>query len=360
MVASDDTYMARAIELAAAVPFTSPNPRVGCVLVRDGRVLAEGAHLGAGRPHAEAVALAGADARGATLYVNLEPCAHYGRTPPCAPAIAAAGVARVVAAIADPNPLVSGRGFEVLQRAGIEVTVGVGERAARLLNAPYLHHVTTGTSFVSLKLALTLDGRLAAADGSARWITGEKARAQVHRRRLEADAVMVGAGTVLADDPRLTARLAEATRRPARVVVDGRGVVPPEAAVFADDGAEVVVATSAAAPHEAMTAWKQAGAEVVVLPGEAGRVDLAALVRALGARGYVEVLCEGGARLASALLAAGLVGRLELHRGAVLAGGGPALALDVGTLAEAPRFALADLRRAGDDVIAVYLPAGAA
>lgn len=358
-MASDDTYMVRAIELAASVPFTSPNPRVGCVLVRAGRVLAEGVHLGPGRPHAEAAALAGTDARGATLYVNLEPCAHHGRTPPCAPAIAAAGVARVVAAIADPNPLVSGRGFELLERAGVEVTVGVGERAARLLNAPYLHHVTTGAAFVSLKLALTLDGRLAAADGSARWITGDEARAHVHRRRLEADAVMVGAGTVLADDPRLTCRLAGAARQPARVVVDGRGVVPPQAAVFDDDGAEVVVATSAAAPHEVTTAWKEAGAEVLVLPGHGGRVDLGELVRALGARGFLEVLCEGGARLASGLLAAGLAGRLELHHGAVLAGGGPALSLDVPTLAEAPRFELAELSRAGDDVIAVYLPAGA-
>ena len=356
---SDETYMARAIELAGSVPNTSPNPRVGCVLVRAGEVVAEGVHKGPGHPLAEAAALAGADAHGATLYVNLEPCSHLGRTPPCAPIIAAAGVRRVVAAMADPNPLVSGQGFELLERAGIEVTVGVGAPAARLLNAPYLHHVTSERSFVSLKLALTLDGRLAAADGSARWITGEEARALVHRRRLEADAVMVGAGTVLADDPRLSARLPGARRQPARVVVDGRGSVPPDAAVFADDGAEVIVATTTSASHDAATAWKEAGAEVIVLPGD-GRVDLDALVGVLGRRGYLEVLCEGGARLASALLERGLVGRLELHLGALIAGAGPGLALDIATLAEAPRFGLADLRRAGDDVVAVYLPKEAA
>ncbi|HEX2196091.1 MAG TPA: bifunctional diaminohydroxyphosphoribosylaminopyrimidine deaminase/5-amino-6-(5-phosphoribosylamino)uracil reductase RibD, partial [Actinomycetota bacterium] len=341
--------------LAAAPPFASPNPRVGAVVVRDGVVAGEGSHEGPGTAHAEAAALSGVDARGATLYVTLEPCNHHGRTPPCAPAIVEAGVARVVAATEDPDPRVAGSGFDVLRRAGIEVEVGLLRDRAESLNRAYLHHRRTGRAFVSVKLALTLDGRTTAADGSSQWITGPEARRTVHARRLECDAVMVGAGTVLADDPRLTVRDVPAPRQPLRVVVDARGRVPASAAALGDGS---LVATTSAAPHEAHIAWKEAGADVLVLPESDGGVDLAALVRALGEREIVEVLCEGGPRLASSLLRAGLAGRLELHYGPILTGGGLALDdLGVTTMAEALRFEVEEAVRAGDDVLVTLVRA---
>ena len=345
----DERFMERALELAREPAFASPNPRVGAVVVRDGVVIGEGAHGGPGTPHAEAAAVKGIDARGATVYVTLEPCNHEGRTPPCAPALVEAGVARVVAAAEDPDPRVSGSGFDALRLAGIEVEVGLMRAEAERLNAAYLYHRRTGRSFVSVKLALTLDGRTAAPDGSSQWITGPEARRIVHARRLECDAVMVGAGTVLADDPQLTVRHVGAPRQPARVVVDSTGRVRARAAALGEGS---IVATTAAAPHEAQIAWKEAGADVLVLPESPGGVDLGALVAALGARGIVEILCEGGPRLASSLIRTGLAGRLELHYGPVLTGGGPSLAdLGVTSMSGALRFEIEDTVRAGDDLI---------
>ncbi|HEX2050055.1 MAG TPA: bifunctional diaminohydroxyphosphoribosylaminopyrimidine deaminase/5-amino-6-(5-phosphoribosylamino)uracil reductase RibD [Actinomycetota bacterium] len=352
--------MIRAIELARRPPFTSPNPRVGAVVVRDGVVLGEGWHRGPGTPHAEPDALRDLDAAGATLYVTLEPCAHHGRTPPCAPAVAASGVRRVVAALEDPDPRVAGAGFDMLRAAGVEVEVGACATEARRLNAAYVHHRSTGRAFVSLKLALTLDGRLAAPDGTSRWITGDDARRIVHRRRVECDAVMVGAGTVLADDPRLDVRAVDAPRQPARVVVDGSGRVPPTAALFSSPGGAVTVATTDAATVERRKEWEATGAEVLVLPRTGDGVDLDALLEDLGARGVVEVLCEGGARLATRLLERRLVGRLELHHGAVVVGrGGPDVGdVGVATMAGAYRWRLVSVERADDDVVATYEPDG--
>jgi diaminohydroxyphosphoribosylaminopyrimidine deaminase/5-amino-6-(5-phosphoribosylamino)uracil reductase len=327
----------------------SPNPRVGAVVVRGGAVIGEGAHEGPDTPHAEAAALRDVDARGATVYVTLEPCNHHGRTPPCAPALVAAGVARVVAALEDPDPRVGGAGFDALRAAGVDVEVGLLRAEAERLNRAYIHHRTTGRTYVSLKLALTLDGRMTAGDGSSRWITGRDARRIVHLRRLECDAVMVGAGTVLADDPRLTVRDVPAPRQPLRVVVDARGRVPRAAAVLGEGS---LVASTATAPHDAQIAWKEAGAEVLVLPEGGAGVDLDALLRALGARGVVEVLCEGGPRLASSLIRADLVDRLELHYGPVLTGGGRSLHdLGVTSMAGALRFEIEDSARAGDDLL---------
>lgn len=352
MEESDERFMRRAFGLARSAPFTSPNPRVGAVVVRDGRVVAEGFHRGAGTAHAESVALDGIDARGAAVYVNLEPCNHRGRTPPCAPALVAAGVARVIAAVEDPDERARGRGFAYLADHGVEVVTGVLAGDARKLNAAYFRHRETGRPLVTLKLALTLDGRLAAADGSARWITGEAARARVHARRLECDAVLVGSGTVIADDPRLTARRVDAPRQPIRVVVDASGRVPSRAALFAEPG-DVLVATTAACPHETQTEWKGAGAEIVVLPEKSGHVDLGALLDLLGAREILEVYCEGGARLATRLLGAQLVDRLELHYGSVLVGGdGPRIEdIGVATMSEAHRWRTLGVERLGDDVI---------
>ena len=347
----DENHMRRAFELARKVPYTNGNPRVGAVVVRDETVVGEGFHRGSGHPHAETEAMRGVDARGTTMYVTLEPCNHQAGTPPCAPALVDAGLARVVVAIADPDVRVQGSGIDYLRRNGVEVEVGVLEDDARELNAAFIHHRTTGRPLVVLKLALTADGRLAAADGSSRWITGEEARRRVHEARLEADAVMVGAGTVVADDPSLTVRAVEAPRQPHRVVVDASGRVPPGANVFAAEGT-AVVATTSASPHDVQTAWKEAGAEVLVLPESAEGVDLTALVSDLGGRGWLEVYCEGGAGLATSLLREELVDRLEVHYGPVIVGSGASLGdLGIATMTDAQRWVPAAVERAGDDVI---------
>ncbi len=355
--------MARAIELALEPSFTYPNPRVGAVLVRDGEVLSEGAHGGSGTLHAETDALRGVDARAATLYVNLEPCAHHGRTPPCAAAVADAGVARVVAAMEDPDPRTRGHGFAYLRAHGVEVTTGVLEDNARAINREWAHQRLTGRPWVTLKLALSLDGRLAALDGSSRWITGPGARREVHARRRESDAVMVGAGTVIADDPLLQVEDVRPTRQPATVVVDAAGRVPEGARLFANP--DVVMATTEAAPPAAVNAWASAGADVLVLPSSEQGVDLAALLDALGGRegarrAWVELLCEGGAVLATSLLSLGLVDRLSLHHGAVLLGaGGPAVGpIGVGSMSEALRWTCEEVRRIDEDVIVTYRPSG--
>ena len=348
---AQDHFMTRALELARRAPSTSPNPRVGAVLVRDGRVLGEGWHQGPGEPHAEIVALQGADARGATLYVTLEPCIHHGRTPPCAPEVVAAGVSRVEVAMEDPDPQVAGRGIGYLAANGVDVAVGAGELEARRLTDAYAWHRTTGRPLVTVKLALTLDGRLAAADGTSQWITGPSTRRLVHEKRARADAVMVGAGTVLADDPRLTARGVQVARQPLRVLVDAVGRIPPDARALAGRG-DVVVATTARASHDVQTAWKEAGAELLVLPEVAGRVDLRELMGMLGRRGVLAVQCEGGAALAGALVREGLADRLDLNYVPLLVGGGHSLDdLGVSSLADASRWVTRSTTTSGDDIL---------
>jgi len=346
--------MARAIELARGPAHTSPNPRVGAVIVRDGAVLSEGAHGGAGTPHAEAVALDGVDAAGATVYVNLEPCDHHGRMPPCAPSLVAAGVARVVVAVEDPDPRVAGSGLARLREGGVDVVVGTLAEDAERLNAPYLHQRRTGRSYLTLKLGLSVDGRLGAPDGSARWITGPEARRRVHARRLEVDAVLVGAGTVLADDPRLDVRDVEADRQPVRIVLDSAGRISPKSRLFSLGGS-VIVATTHRSSHEMQTSWKEAGAEVLVLPERGGRVDVGALLEQLGSRGFLELYCEGGAELATTLLRDGLVDRVEANFGPIFLGdGGPDIgSLGIGSMGDASRWTLTDVARLGDDALVV-------
>ena len=322
----DAGFMARALELAAGgLGLTSPNPAVGAVLVRDGVIVGEGFHERAGGPHAEAVALAraGAAARGATCYVTLEPCAHHGRTPPCADALVTAGVARVVAACPDPNPRVDGRGFARLRAAGIDVTVGPGEAEARALNRAFFTFVTAGRPHVTLKSAMTLDGRIAAWDGTSRWITGEVARAEAHRLRFLADAVLVGIGTVLRDDPELTVRLpGTPAKEPYRVVADSRLRTPPDAQVLrAGDPSRTIVACRAPAPRRRAAGLRERGARVLELPGEGRRVDLRALLKTLGELDVVAVLAEGGAELGAGLLDAGLVDRVAFFVAPRLLGG---------------------------------------
>lgn len=359
----DEQWMAQALALAERGRHTvSPNPLVGCVLVRGGEVVGQGWHQRAGGPHAEVLALteAGEAAQGATAYVTLEPCAHTGRTAPCADALIAAGVTRVVAALADPNPVAQG-GAERLRAAGIAVTIGVGAQAARTQNEVFLHWLRTGRPFVTVKSAVSVDGRIAAADGTSQWLTGPEARAAAHALRAEADAVLAGSGTVLADDPALTVRLPEYEgAQPLRVVLDGRARTTPDRQVM-DDAAPTLVVVRDDAASGAVDKLRDAGAEVVVLPaGGAQGVELAALLDVLGDRDVRSVLVEGGAAVATAFVAAGLWDRLVVHVAAVLLGDGgrPLLVGDgITTLAGAPRLRLEAVRAAGDDVLLSYRPA---
>lgn len=303
--------MARALELAARGLYTTaPNPRVGCVIVRDGAVVGEGWHERAGRPHAEAVALeaAGDRARGASAYVNLEPCAHHGRTPPCSAALVRAGLARVVAAMQDPNPLVSGKGLETLRAAGIDTACGLMEEEARELNIGFVSRMTRGRPWLRIKIAASLDGRTALANGRSQWITGAEARRDGHRFRARACAVLTGIGTVKDDDPQLTVREVETTRQPARIVVDSRLDTPRTARVLS---AGTLIA---AAQHGARGAGLAAtGAEIIVLPNAAGKVDLAALMSELARRQMNEIHVEAGYKLNGSLLRENLVDELVVY-----------------------------------------------
>jgi diaminohydroxyphosphoribosylaminopyrimidine deaminase/5-amino-6-(5-phosphoribosylamino)uracil reductase len=321
---SDEAYIERAIALAErGRGLVSPNPMVGAVVVREGRVVGEGWHRGPGLPHAEALALQEAAelARGATLYTSLEPCDHHGRTPPCTDAVVQAGVARVVSAVRDPNPIVDGSGFAALERAGIEVRDGVLAEEAARQNKAFLKHVRTGLPFVVWKAAASLDGKVAARDGSSRWVTGEAARADVHRMRAWSDAIVVGAGTAITDDPSLTVREpGYAGRPPLRVLVDGRGSVPATGDLF-DDAAPTLVATTELAPEARREEWGSAGAEVVAFDSEAGRVPLGELTSHLGKRDVQGVLLEGGPTLAGGAVEEGVVDEVVVYLAPKLIGG---------------------------------------
>lgn len=352
-------FMGRAIELARnGLGLAAPNPMVGAVVVKDGRVVGEGWHEGPGTAHAEVNALrAAADlARGATLYVTLEPCSHHGRTPPCAPAVVEAGVAQVVAAVGDPNPAVDGRGFSILRQAGIQVVEGVRRDEGDELITGFAKHVRTGFPLVTLKMAASLDGKVAARDGSSRWITGEAARQDVHRLRAACGAIVVGAGTAVADDPSLTVRLAGFRgRAPLRVLLDGTGRTPAGGALF-DRSAPTLVATIPACPEEAKAAWERAGAEVLVVEGQgaAGRVPLRLLMEALGKRDIQDVLIEGGPTVAWAAVEEGVVDRVVLYLAPKLIGGrdapGVLEGVGIATIADAFAVRTRSVERLGDDV----------
>ena len=349
--------MARALQLAARGLFTtSPNPRVGCVIVKDGQIVGEGWHQRAGAPHAEIHALgqAGDAARGATVYVTLEPCSHHGRTPPCAEALVGADVTRVVAAMRDPNPLVAGGGIDMLTLAGIDAEVGLMETEAHALNPGFVSRMTRGRPWLRLKTAATLDGKTALANGQSQWITGAAARADVQRLRARACAILTGSGTVLADNPRMTVRDFDTGRQPLRVVVDSGLRTPPDAAIL-----PALLACHGADPA-ARAALEAAGAEVVELPDAQGRVDLAGLLARLAQRGVNELHVEAGAMLNGALLAAGLVDEWVAYVAPMAVGDAarglfamPALT----ALADAARFRLADVRQIGGDLRLTLLPA---
>ena len=363
----DAHYMARAIELARKGLYTThPNPRVGCVIVRDGQIVGEGWHVRAGEPHAEVYALraAGELARGATAYVTLEPCSHHGRTPPCAEGLVTAGVARVVAAMQDPNPEVAGRGLKRLADAGIDVRCGVLETEARALNKGFLKRMEQGLPFVRVKLAMSLDGRTAMASGESQWITGPAARSAVQRLRAEASVVVTGADTVLADGARLTVRADELgldaeqtalvmSRPPLRVLIDGRLRVPLDAPFFKAGPALVATCVPPAGQY-------RTGPECLVIPGENGQVDLRQLLVALAARGVNEVLVEAGPRLAGAFAEQGLVDEYQIFIAAKFLGSTarPLLELPLTRMSEATELKIIDLRAVGDDwrVTAIPVP----
>jgi diaminohydroxyphosphoribosylaminopyrimidine deaminase/5-amino-6-(5-phosphoribosylamino)uracil reductase len=346
--AADETYMRRALELAErARGLTSPNPLVGAVVVHADAIVGEGFHAAAGRPHAEieALAVAGERARGATLYVTLEPCAHHGRTPPCAPAVIAAGIRRVVTAIGDPNPQVAGRGLEALRAAGVEVEIGVGATEAARQNRVFLAAMRQRRPHVTLKAAMSLDGKLADASGASRWITGEVARLQAHRLRSEADAVVVGIGTLLADDPALTVRLPTPwPREPFRVVLDRLARTPPTARLITSaTPARALIAVGADAPAAQVRALERAGAGVLRLPARDNRLDPSALLDQLFTREVRAVLIEGGSEVHAAFLEAGLVDAVALFVAPRLLGGREALPVIGGR-----GLALKDAVRLGD------------
>jgi diaminohydroxyphosphoribosylaminopyrimidine deaminase/5-amino-6-(5-phosphoribosylamino)uracil reductase len=358
---ADEHYMARCLRLAARGLFTTtPNPRVGCVIVRDGAIVGEGFHERAGEPHAETHALraAGSRAAGATVYLTLEPCSHHGRTPPCADALVAAGVSRVVAAMGDPNPRVAGEGFARLRAAGVRVATGLLEEDARELNIGFVARMTRGRPWVRLKVAASLDGKTALGNGTSQWITGEAARADGHRWRARACAVLTGIGTVKADDPQLTVRAVDTPRQPLRVLVDSRLEVAPGARIFGNGGALVFAAVEDRAK---IAALRDRGVEVAVLPNAAGKTALGEVMRELGRRELNEVHVEAGFKLNGSLVAAGVVDELVVYLAPSLigeSGQGMFNLPAIDDLAQRSRLAWRDIQRLGDDlrVVARFAP----
>lgn len=359
--AADHAFMAEALRLAERGLYTTdPNPRVGCVIVKDDRVVGRGFHHQAGEPHAEVLALndAGTSARGATVYLTLEPCTHFGRTPPCADALIKAGVMRVIAAMQDPNPLVAGKGFAKLKAAGIETACGLLEEDARRLNPGFISRMTRGRPWVRSKLAVSLDGRTALASGESKWISGEAARTDVQHWRARSSMILTGVGTVLADDPALTVRLPGVWRQPRRVVMDSQLRTPPTARILKQTG-ETHIATVVAdsACHAPLA---KAGAKLMVLPTKDGHVDLGMLLRRLAELECNEVLVEAGAGLNGALVQAGRVDEFIIYIAAHLLGDSARGMFHLPPLAgmqQRPKLRLTDVRMVGDDLRVLAVPA---
>ena len=370
----DNQYMALALRLAAkGRGFTSPNPMVGAVVVARNRIIGQGYHRRAGGPHAEILALRSASnrAKGATLYITLEPCCHRNkRTPPCVPSIIASGIRRVVVAMRDPNPLVCGHGLQRLRQAGVKVTVGCLREEAESLNEMYCHWIRTGRPFVVLKAAMTLDGKIATASGESRWITGEAARRHVHGLRSRMDAVIVGLGTVLHDDPQLTVRLrsrqsgSHPVRQPLRVILDSTARIPPTAKALspstgASDGSsdrtKTIIATTRKAPQHRIERLRALDITVLVLPLQDGRVSLRACLARLGQMGITSAMIEGGSELNASAFRAGLVNRILFYIAPSLLGGQAAKGVMGGhspkRLAEALPVTDIHVRRLGSDLL---------
>ncbi|WAH37879.1 bifunctional diaminohydroxyphosphoribosylaminopyrimidine deaminase/5-amino-6-(5-phosphoribosylamino)uracil reductase RibD [Alicyclobacillus dauci] len=357
----DEWFMQMALDIArVSVGQTSPNPNVGAVVVKDGRVVGQGAHLYAGGPHAEvhALRMAGEGAQGATIYVTLEPCNHHGRTPPCTEAIIAAGIRRVVIASVDHDPRTAHGGISRLQDAGLDVTVGILEEQANRMNRVFFHRIDTGRPLVVYKAATTLSGHVAANSGHSRYVTGDAARADVQRMRLEHPSIAVGVQTVLADDPRLTVRGedgAASERQPVRVVFDSVLRTPTNAAMFREPGQTLILSTAegvASRPHEADKLRATAGVEVVAITATDGRINLVEAMQFLGARGFNSMLLEGGPTLAASFFAERLVDEVRMYVAPkLLANGLPALqGVETSDMGQAIRLSNAVWQQIGEDL----------
>lgn len=352
----DQQWMSRVLELAKqGAGWVSPNPMVGCVIVKDGEVIAEGWHAKFGGPHAEAAALAiaGEHAKGATLYVNLEPCSHFGKTPPCADAIIRHQLAKVVVAMEDPNPKVAGRGIQRIREAGIAVEVGLMETEAKALNRSFLHYINHGTPYCVMKTAVTMDGKTSTATGDSQWITGEEARREVHRMRHELDAILVGTGTARADNPRLTARVDGKVSQPIRVVLDKEGVLPRSHHVLADGASKTIWAVGSTAADENL--MLPPFVEQLVVKEADGHIDLKDLFEKLGERGIASVLLESGGGLNAAMLEAGLVQEVVLFMAPKIVGGQKAKTAVEGTgipvLADCLNLEFTEILQVGHDLM---------
>lgn len=355
---TDEIFMREALRMAKnAEGRTSPNPLVGAVVVKDGRIISAGWHRAAGTPHAEVHALnmAGELARGATLYVTLEPCSHFGRTPPCADKIIFAGLKRVVVATVDPNPKVSGRGIKILRDAGITVDVGILEDEARKLNEVFFKWVTKNIPFVTMKFAMTLDGKIATVTGESQWISCEESRKFVHKLRDVHAGIMVGVNTVLVDDPSLTTRI-DNGKNSVRIVVDSMARTPIDAKVICDDQAETIIAVTRKAPAGKLSALRNSGAEII-MAGDGPKVDLEILLRELAAREITSVLLEGGGTLNFAMLEAGLVDRIYTFIAPKILGGknAPTAVAGAGfqSLSDAKQFKNVRVEKIGTDILVV-------
>ena len=351
----DERYMRLALDLAhKGAGYTTPNPIVGAVVVKDGKIVGQGYHHEFGGPHAEVFALeeAGERACGATIYVTLEPCSHYGKTPPCADRIIQARISRAVVACRDPNPLVNGEGIRKIRAAGIEVTEGVLEKEARRANEIFFTFVATGLPFVQLKLAESLDGKIATHTGDSKWISGDRSRTEVHRLRRRFAAILVGANTVINDDPLLTVRHVEGPN-PVRIVLDGRGRIPLDARMLSAEGRTIVA--TATMPENKETSLRERGVEIWCLPSDDGKVDLQALLSRLGKENLDSLLIEGGGETAAAFLDAGLVDKVSFFIAPMIIGGRdgvPAVGGEgVAQVADALRLRDVNITRCGDDIM---------
>jgi len=314
MFQEDKKWMGKALRLAEkGRGRTSPNPMVGAILLKDGKVVGEGYHAKSGEAHAEVVALqrAGEDSRGATLYLNLEPCTHFGKTPPCAPRVVEKGVNRVVIGMEDPNPLVRGKGIDILKRGGLDVQVGILEKECRRLNEAFCKYILQKVPFVILKVAATVDGKIATRNGDSKWISGEASRRLAHRLRNQVDGILVGIGTVLRDDPLLTTRI-RGGRDPYRIILDSRLRIPGEANVIGTSPSKAIIATTELAPRERIDELEKRGVRILMINSKEGRVDLKSCLSKLGEMGMMSLLVEGGSHVNGSFLDEGLIDKLIL------------------------------------------------
>ena len=357
MLQEDEHWMRRVLRLAGkGRGRTSPNPMVGAVIVKDGKVIGEGYHAKAGEAHAEVVALKKAEEEvsGAILYTNLEPCAHYGKTPPCAPQVIEAGIKHVVIGMKDPNPLVSGKGVEILKRAGLDVQVGILEKECRRFNEAYCKYILGKEPFVILKAAATLDGKIATRNGDSKWISGEASRRFVHKLRDQVDGVLIGIGTVLRDDPMLTARI-RGGRDPYRIILDSQLRIPEEAKVIGTSPSKAIIATSALAPKEKIEKLEKRGAQILIFDSKEGRIHLKSCLSKLGEFGMMSLLIEGGSQVNGSFLDEGLIDKFLFFLSPKLIGDHQALGIfggrGVPNLQEAIALKEINTRKIGEDIL---------